>query len=214
MRTPFRRRRVLVDPRLQGSLMLHGLLYGSLVLAAVCVGLFAPLLWQLAEIEQAPTFEEHAIVMLYLHERCWALVAVSVALVVVGAVRFSHRVAGPMVRYKRNLRLIADGRLPPPLRSRPGDLLQEEVECLNTAVDGVVARVDAIRHAQVALRRELTAVIDRSVDAGHELAALVEACDVLEDRVRAFRRVDTGDTVAEPKPRVLQQAMMKPTGSV
>ena len=57
----------------------------------------------------------------------------SLLVVVIGTVRFSHRVAGPMVRYKRNLALLADGKLPPPLRTRRSDFLKEEVVVLNRA---------------------------------------------------------------------------------
>ena len=214
MKPRFWRRRYIVDWKLQGCLFVHGMFYGGLVLLTVVIGIFAPLVWNLAELEHAPTFEEQAIVMLYLHERFWWLVILCIAVVAFGAVRFSHRLAGPLVRYKRNLRLVAEGKLPRPLRSRTGDYLQEEVDCLNAAVAGVVERVDAVRHAQVGVRREVTALLDRSVGASEELAALVAACDLLDDAVRRFRHVDPGDQQAPAKEPVVSSALAGHAGGV
>ena len=109
MPRPFIRRRYIVDWKLQGSLCAHGLLYGSLVLVAICGGIFAPLMWDLGGSSQAQGLEEKAIVMLYMHERLWFLALLCAGIVVLGAIKFSHRIAGPLVRYKRNLRLLADG---------------------------------------------------------------------------------------------------------
>ena len=141
------RRRFIVDWKLQGSLCAHGVLNGVLVLVTVSCGIFAPLLWNLRDGSELHRFEEQAIVMLYMHERFWLLAALCLCIVVLGAIRFSHRIAGPLVRYKRNLRLVAAGKLPPPLRTRRGDYLQEEVACLNDAVAGVASRLPALHEA-------------------------------------------------------------------
>lgn len=193
----------IVDWKLQGSLILHGLVYGSLVLLAVCVGIFSPLLWDLGIVNMDGGYEEQAIVMLYLHDRLWLLVAFCLILVVLGAVRFSHRVAGPLVRYKRNLRLLAQGKMPPPLRTRRADFLKEEVECLNLAVAGVGERVGAVRRAQVELRRKLTDCISKFDDCPDELQVVVSACAELERAVRTFQHVENHDELIlapEPQP--------------
>lgn len=187
----FVRRRYIVDWKLQGSLIVHGLLYGLLVLVAISGGIFLPLLWNLGEQSNLAGLEEQAIVMLYMHERFWFLAAACAGIVVLGAIKFSHRIAGPLVRYKRNLRLLASGKLPPPLRTRDGDYLQEEVACLNAAVVGVAARIDAIRRAQLAVRHEVLALA--AVAEGEQLAALVAASAELEQRVAAFQSADPGD---------------------
>ena len=182
LRNLFRRRRMVVDPRFQYSLCAHAMAYASLVMTAVTAGLFGPLLWQLSE--RAPNQSvdpDVAIVMLYMHERFWLLAAVCVALVALGSLRLSHRIAGPLVRFKRNLRMLAAGQLPPPLRTRPHDYLKAEVDCLNEAVQGVAQRVAAARASADALRHELAALVaanpadaarlERAQAAQRELAA-------------------------------------------
>lgn len=186
--------RYIVDWRLQGSLIAHGLLYGALVLVAVTVGIFAPLLWDLSGTTPAAGIEDQAIVMLYMHERFWFLAALCILIVVLGSIKFSHRIAGPLVRYKRNLRLLSQGRLPTPLRTRATDYLKEEVACLNDAVAGMKSRIDAIRDAQVAVAREIQAVAARTPrQVAAHLEQLVAAGQELERRVAAFVDHDTGD---------------------
>jgi len=193
-----RRRRYIVDRKLQGSLVTHGVLYGAAVLAAVGLGIFAPLLWGLGSPGGEQGFEEQSLVMIYLHERFWLIAGGSLLVVVLGAVRFSHRVAGPMVRFKRNLRLLAAGELPPPLRTRRDDFLNEEVEALNRAVGGVEERVASIRRAQLEVRRRLQAFEEAQAAPSPELRRAVEACEELDGAVRTFAHVATPEDVQLP----------------
>jgi methyl-accepting chemotaxis protein len=188
----FSRRRYIVDWKLQGSLCTHGLLYGGLVLAAVIGGIFAPLLWDLTSTNTY--VEEQAIVMLYMHERLWFLVLVCAVIVALSALKMSHRIAGPLVRYKRNLRLVAGGKLPTPLRTRAGDYLQEEVRCLNAAIAGIGERVDTIKNAAAAVR----AGVDAIAAAGASLPdgridALLAASRELDRALGAITHCDPGD---------------------
>lgn len=213
MKFRIKRWRYVVDWKLQGSLIIHGLTYGGMVLLAVSLGIFSPLLWDLGAIETGGRYEEQAIVMLYLHERFWPLAALCLFLVVLGAIRYSHRVAGPMVRYKRHLRLLADGKFPPPLRTRRNDFMKEEVSCLNKAMLGVSERVEAIQRAQAELQRKLAAHVAVSGDTPDELVAVVAACEDLERSIDTFQQVsDGGSPVPTAKPAVAAPVVV-PVGS-
>ncbi len=200
----FSRRRYIVDWKLQGSLIAHGLLYGGLVLVAIIGGIFLPLVWNLGDAGRPAQFEEQSIVMLWMHERVWYVLAICAVIVVTSAIKFSHRIAGPLVRYKRNLRLLAAGKMPPPLRTRPGDYLQEEVACLNAAVAGVAVRVDAIRKAQAGIQGEILAVLARLPADSGAGEGLVEAARELDRCMREFVHHDPGDArQVEPAPSSL-----------
>ena len=196
--TRIRRLRYVVDWKLQGSLTAHGVVYGASVLAAIGFGIFAPLLWGLADTGAESGFEEQSIVMIYLHDRFWLIALLSLLVVVIGTVRFSHRVAGPMVRYKRNLVLLADGKLPPPLKTRRSDFLKEEVEILNRAVAGVGARAAAIRRAHAEVVRRVDALAAASGAGSPAVQQLQVACAELERAAQTFEHVDTCDDLAEP----------------
>jgi hypothetical protein len=106
-----------------------------------------------------------------------------------------------MVRYKRNLRLLADGKIAPPLRTRRTDFMKEEVSCLNEAMFGVGERVDAIRCAQIDLARKLDACVAANSEVPRELTAVVAACGELGRAISTFQQVPEGvevEPVAEP----------------
>jgi hypothetical protein len=199
----YRRRKVLVDKPFQWSLAAHGVALGLLVLVSVCCGLFAPLLWDLQA--GAPNQEvdaDLAIVMVYMHERFWLVAGTCLVLATLGAMQLSHRIAGPLVRYKRYLRLLGDGKLPPPLRTRRHDYLKDEVACLNAAVAGLRARHAEIRVAATALAGELACL---PAAAGAELPALVERIAVAEARLRqsllAIREATPDEVAAGSEPQ-------------
>ncbi|HEX6813239.1 MAG TPA: hypothetical protein VF384_16575 [Planctomycetota bacterium] len=198
------RRRMVVDWKLQGSLCAHVLIYGGLMILVVGAGIFLPLLQSLDQMPRGPGPNEQAFVMVYMHERFWFIALLCFALVGLGAIKLSHRIAGPLVRAKRNLRLLANGQLTPPLRTRDHDYLQEEVSCLNQAVAGVAERVGAIRKAQLAVSRELAVAL--SAMPGHaaaELEPVVLASRELERSLGGFTSVDPRDELipglAEPR---------------
>lgn len=187
--------RLIVDRKLQGSLCAHSVLNGVLVLVSVSVGIFLPLLWSLGDAQRESVLQEQAVVMLYMHERFWWLALLCLVIVVIGAIKFSHRIAGPLVRYKRNLRLMADGKLPSPLRTRAGDFLQEEVACLNQAVAGLTARVESMQRAHAVLQRELEAVAPAGSRLHAELHTVLAANRELATSLASITRYDTRDDV-------------------
>ncbi len=174
----FRRRRIVVDKKLQWSLCGHTIVYGVWLLILVAVGLFSPLLLALRDGAPNEAYDSDiATVMLYMHHRFWWVAAFGCVAIALGALRFSHRIAGPMVRFKRNLRWLGEGRLPAPLVTRSGDFFKEEVRCLNAAVAGVQERLETLRAAHADLRRELGTAIDsvRASGAEVDLSALAAA---------------------------------------
>jgi hypothetical protein len=191
---PFVRLRIIVDRKLQWSLCAQGILHGVLLLVLIAAGLFAPLVFNLGnQAPNDPLKADLAAVMLYMHQRFWWIAGAGFVLIAVGALRFSHRIAGPMVRVKRNLRLMADGQLPSELRTRDGDFLKEEVACLNAAARGIEVRIEAMRAAHAELRRELQRVADvvRYEGVAADLSATFAAEARLADALAAVRA--TGD---------------------
>lgn len=189
------RRRLLVDRPFQGSLMVHAMGLGLTTLLVVALGIFVPLLWELSSGSGPSLDVDVAVVMVYMHERFWGVAALCVLLAVYGALRLSHRIAGPLVRYKRNLRMIANGQLPPPLRTRRRDYLKDEVACLNDAVSGVRERVAALRTAHNLLQRELHGARAAGQIDPSAWSQLQDAERQLAAGLAAFR--DTGELDAE-----------------
>jgi hypothetical protein len=199
MAATYKRRRYLVDMGLQGRMLLIGLLHGGFVLAAMLVGVLAPVVCDLAS---SPTrrFEEEAIIMLYLHERMPLVVLVCALVVGLTSVRQSHRIAGPMVRFKRHLRQLAAGELPPTLRTRRADMLKDEVACLNAAVAGLAARIEGVRAAQAGVHAALERLDDADYD-GSRREALRTAAQAVDAALAAFVFVDETGAAVPPADR-------------
>ena len=118
-----------------------------------------------------------------------------------------------MVRYKRNLSLLADGKLPPPLKTRRSDFLKEEVEILNRAVAGVGARAAAIRRAHAEVARRVDALAAVSGNGSTAVQQLQVACAELERAAQTFEHVDTCDDLAEPAALNAQAPIGQPGGA-
>jgi|LakMenEpi03Aug12_release.lakeMendotaPanAssembly.Ray.scaffolds.fasta_scaffold138287_2 hypothetical protein len=200
MTSQHKRRRYLVDAALQYRMLIAGLVHGGLVLLALICGVLAPVV---SDLSSSPTrrFEEEALIMLYLHERLPWIVLSCVVVVSLTSIRQSHRIAGPMVRFKRHLRCLAAGELPPPLRTRRADMLKDEVACLNAAIDGIAARVDAVRNAQLAAHGALRRLEAADVDVdGRHREALRAAMARVDAALGAFTSAAAEPFVAEDAP--------------
>src|SRR5262245_12525504 len=201
-RPPLLRRRFIVDPPFQYDLIARATVHTLLVLALVSAGLFGPVLREL-QLSRGDDGADTAIVMLYMHGRFWWVAGLCLVVAVLDAVRVSHRIAGPLVPMKRNLRVLGEGKLPGALRTRRGDYLKGEVEILNTAIAGLAQRIDALRaaHAEVAaeLRRcgEQFAAGDGAA-ARAALAAAQQKARAAGDLLAAFERIGA----REPSPAV------------
>lgn len=180
----FKRRRLLVDRRLQGSIISHALTAVVFVLLVGIAGSIVPLVWQLSSGRSAD-HESAGIIMLYLHERLWPLALFGLLVVAGSALHFSHRIAGPLVRVRRHLRQLGDGEIPPPLRTRPRDFLKVEVECLNFAASGIAHRIETIGRGHRAVERAFAELGTTPGPAAE--AALARAIDELGAAIAELR---------------------------
>lgn len=175
-------------------------------LAFVMVGIFGPIIGKLASADASSTTDDPAIVMLYMHSRFWWIAAACLLLASIGALLVSHRIAGPLVRFKRNLRTLGQGKLPAPLRTRARDHLKLEVDCLNEAVAGIARRVADLRTVEAELAASLQRCADEfdggsDSDARDALVAAKAAATRLAIELAAFHSLEDPDatrTAATP----------------
>jgi len=197
---PFRRTRFIVDPRFQYNVIVRVVAQSVLTLALVSLCLFGPMLVDLLGEAHSQTRSDSAVVMLYMHAHWWWIAALSLLFATASALRMSHRIAGPLVRFNRNLRWLGEGRFAEPLRTRPGDYLKPEVEMLNAAVSGVRQRTEAAQAAHTEARtqlRDLVAAIDAADDAKLKdaLRAMETALEQVGDRLGSFQVATETDEI-------------------
>ncbi len=151
MSRPRFRRHFLWDT-VQPRFLTLSLVYVAVVIAAVSAALFVPLMVELdhlplssAEAQRvADQFE-------LLHSRFWPVVMVVSLLLIVHGVFFSHRIAGPLYRFRRIFQSVADGDLTVRTSIRKSDYLHVEAQCLGEMVSALrekIGRIEA-HHAEM-----------------------------------------------------------------
>jgi len=205
------KRRILVN-RFQYRLIAGNFLYLISVVIAFFVVLFGPLVAVLADASTTTSQREVASYqMLILEERVWFVVPVLIALCIFHSALVSHRIAGPLVRFKRIFADLAQGDLSMDVRVRQHDYLQEEAELMAEMVNRLGSRIQSIhddyRQASLTLPRLMEAMGSGATEHAAVLAGkLGTQMDILGRQIGEFRMPgDTEHSVVEPQPATPEQ---------
>jgi hypothetical protein len=197
-----RRRTFLINLKLQFSILLTSLCHIGLLIAVVTVALFAPLILELnsGKPGSADT-SDAARRILYLHDVYWLPVLLSLLAIGLHSVRSSHRIAGPVYRFRRVCEAMAGGVVPEAVTLRKGDQLHAEMDVVNAMLETwrlVVA--DAKENAErlqesLAAYEELSDTTPGSPDAAAAWADILRSNRRLHD---TLARVAVGAPPAAP----------------
>ena len=140
------RKRLFIDPKVQGALVLRVLLYWAVCLITVTLML---LCWSILRTPRI--FYTHLDDMWFHYGPAFIASFILLPMVVLDIIRVSNRFAGPLVRLRRSMRALARGEHVEPIRFRDGDFWQEFADEFNA----VAARVQGERpEAEPTLREE------------------------------------------------------------
>ncbi len=151
-----RRRKYIVDRRLQFRLLFYSVGYILFYIVAIGAGLFVPLMIQLSNADQtSPEALAIATNFLYLHYHFWPVALLSVIVVALHSILTSHKVAGPLYRFRRIFQDLKEGTIPEAVHLRRRDLLQSEMQSINEMLDGLRARISEIQKAEELLGQSI-----------------------------------------------------------
>ncbi|MBP7146216.1 MAG: methyl-accepting chemotaxis protein [Acidobacteria bacterium] len=156
-RPPNRRKKILIDG-LQYRLLGFNLLYFSVFVFALLVALFGPLFVTLYS-DTAGVHEKDraALEFLALHARIWPAAILMALLFGVHATFVSHRIAGPLYRFRKVHEAVAAGDISQTVVLRKHDYLTEDAETINRMLVALRGSVQSMREhcalAQGALDR-------------------------------------------------------------
>ncbi|MBK7485567.1 MAG: methyl-accepting chemotaxis protein [Nitrospira sp.] len=194
-----------VQPRFLGL----SFCYVVVVIAAVAGALFVPLMLELnhlplSSVEAQRVADQFEL----LHSRFWPVVAVVSVLLLVHGVFFSHRIAGPLYRFRRIFQSVASGDLTVRTSIRKADYLHVEAQCLGEMVDALrekIGRIEA-HHADIAPQLERL----KAAAACGALREVEQEADRLratvEQLTRAMEPFQTTPNVIEARPVQLPSA--------
>jgi len=130
------RKRLFVDPKVQGALVVRVICYWLICLMTITLML---LCWRIIT-GPARLFYTHLDDMWFHYGPALIASFILLPLVIVDIIRLSNRFAGPMLRLRRNMRALAQGEPVQPIAFRDGDFWKEFAEEFN----GIVARINRL----------------------------------------------------------------------
>ncbi len=153
VKRPYRRRRILIGA-FQYRLLMTNLAYFGTIVLVFAVVVFLPLVLQITSSSTLSPSEAEGLAdgFLFLHARLWPALFIVLALLAFHSVLISHRIAGPLYRFRSVLRAVAEGDLTVRVRIRPTDYLTEEADLLNETIGALRQKVSGIEEQSIALR--------------------------------------------------------------
>lgn len=182
---PYKRRRILID-RFQYQLLLINLLYFFTILLIFSAALFVPLIIQL-ESHTLSMAEQEAVAsqFLSLHARVWPALLLAFLLFAIHSVFVSHRIAGPLMRFRNTFKAIMAGDLSGRVVLRKHDYLGNEAAVLNDMIAGLHVKIKDI-DAQYREVHTVLGELKGGIESGsvEEIHQKIGALDVQMQRLR------------------------------
>jgi hypothetical protein len=148
----FRRRKYMVDWNLQMSLLFISLGYVAFFMMILIAALFTPLLLQMNRVDQADSqVSEAARHILFLHQKLWPAFVLGLVAVAIHSIRTSHRIAGPLYRFRLAFASMRDGTIPKPVKLRQGDFLNSDMKAVNEMLESLRSRIADIQKTEASL---------------------------------------------------------------
>ena len=197
-----RRRRFLIDP-LQYKLLAVNIAYLTIAIFLFLVAVFFPVILSLY---RDSTFEQSAAAsteFLSLHKRIWPAVPVALILISLHSILISHRIAGPLYRFRNVFDRVKRGDLSVRAGVRNKDYLRREADTINSMIEGLAENVTAVAKGATDAREAYWDV--QSLVAEEHRPGLTDAMTrldsrlgELEERIRRFRLQKTNEQVEKP----------------
>ena len=189
----FKRRKFVVNRKLQLTLMIISFSYVILFCAVMGTYLFIPLMM---ELDKSDTGSDQALMaakrFLYLHERFWPALLLSFFAIGCHSIFISHKIAGPLYRFNLIFKAIKEGIVPTPIQLRKGDYLYSEMENINQMLERLRDKLTELQETQAHMNRSIIKCKDTlSHSSMNELIKkmedLVEQGKKLEEKLEYFK---------------------------
>ena len=192
----YRRRRYIVDKRLQIRLLVYNGMYFLIITAAIWAGLFLPLALDLSNPNLSISEQgEVAGKILYLHSRLGPILLIVFVILAIHSVLISHRIAGPLYRFKATFNQVAQGDLSKVVAIRKGDLLVNEQNKIEEMIGTLSSRLKNVKREHAAMEQALQSLIrsqgNVSENTAKEAIAQLEGCHLrLKKELEYFKLSD------------------------
>jgi methyl-accepting chemotaxis protein len=206
------RRRILIDSFQYRLLAIH-LVYFATILLIFAGTLFLPIILELRSgslsvIEQG----EVAGLFLSLHARVWPAMLVVFALLTLHSVLVSHRIAGPLYRFRSVFKAVATGDLSIRANLRKTDYLEKESDSLNEMIMSLRVKLTEIKKHSEEVEAAITGLremVERGSvkETRQQISDLQAQAERLEEAIAHFQLHPDEERGADPsRPAVVPAA--------
>ncbi len=192
----YRRKRYIVDGKLQFRLLIYNGMYFLIITMAIWAGLFLPLALDLSNPNLSISEQgEVAAQILYLHSRLGPLLLMVFLILGVHSVLVSHKIAGPLYRFKATFNQVAQGDLSRVVPIRKGDLLVNEQTKIEEMIGALSSRLKSIKREHLAMEQALQSLTKSQGNVSEKLSkeaiAQLEGCHLrLKKELEHFKLSD------------------------
>ena len=181
----FKRRRLIVD-RFQYRLVAISAGHFGLVLLVFLAAMMLPLMLKLDD-PSATYIEKQRVaeVLLFFHEQLWLPLVAVFLLLTVHSLSVSHRIAGPLYRFRAVYKSLAGGDLAIRANIRKKDYLHTDAKALNEMIEALETRIGGLGDQARHLKEE-TAQLRAAAGSG-SVAEVQKAAERVESRVEGLR---------------------------
>jgi len=181
----FRRRNFLVDKNLQFRIIAASLGYVAFYIVMLAVVTLIPIFMEMRSAYPGSYRAYlHANSFLYLHKHMWPAVLLIMMAVSIHALFFSHKMAGPMYRFRQIFKALTAGKIPGQQRLRKGDYLQAEMKLINEMLSSLQSKISQVQETQKAVANSIASIVQRSQAlSDKDLTLLVEDLDTQGKRL-------------------------------
>lgn len=181
----FKRRRYLLSTFQYQLIAVNVVYFVSIILVFAAV-LFVPVMLELDAASYSPAAALAADQFLSLHSRVWPAAAVLFLLLVVHSVVVSHRIAGPLYRFRGYFKAVAGGNLADRVTIRKHDYLQEEADAINAMTGSLRERLANLKARYDELRRALNELTEAAGNgSGPEISRSLKLLQAQVERFEA-----------------------------
>ena len=161
----FKRRRLIVD-RFQYRLIAISAVHFGLVLLVFLVAMMLPLMLRLDD-PSTTYFEKQQVadVLLFFNEQLWLPLGAVFLLLTVHSLFVSHRIAGPLYRFRMVFKALAEGDLAIRANIRKHDYLHPHARALNEMIEALETKIRGLED-QVVLLGKGAAQLKDAVNSG------------------------------------------------
>jgi methyl-accepting chemotaxis protein len=189
----FRRRRYVIDRALQYRLLIYNAIYFLIIVLSIGVALFLPLYFEMSK-PGLTTAQQGEVAgrVLYLHANLWPAVLVVLIILGIHSLLISHKIAGPLYRFRQTFQDIIDGDISRMVKIRKSDFLMSEQEKIEEMMAMLRSRIGKIRSEQAAMENVLNDIVrnpDSQLEEGTKakIAALQNHSMALKKEIEYFK---------------------------